>query len=140
MTRLIKRYSNRKLYDTVESRYVSHEDIAVMIREGASVYITDKDETEDLTATVLAQIIAEQGKADPSMPSSVLHELIRFNQQTVDKGLEKIGSTLQRLGVLPEGQGTASLGETCSSLTNQVDRLEKSLNRIENHVSQSTKT
>lgn len=139
MTRIIKRYSNRKLYDTRDSRYVSREDIAGMIRDGESVHITDKDEVENLTATVLAQIISEQGKTDSPMPASVLHDLIRFNQQTVDKGLEKIGSTLQKLGFFPDDEAE-KLGKTCNSLSDQIDRLEESLNRIEKQVSQSTKT
>ena len=57
--KVIKRYTNRKLYDTVESRYVTLDEIAQMIKAGAEVKIIDNRTKEDLTSVTLAQIIFE---------------------------------------------------------------------------------
>ena len=61
-TRIVKRYANRKLYDTQRSRYVTLEQIAEMIRSGEDVKIVDNNSKEDLTSITLAQIILEQEK------------------------------------------------------------------------------
>ena len=58
--RLIKRYANRKLYDTRESRYVTLQEIAEMVREAQDVKIIDNKSKEDLTRVTLAQIIYEE--------------------------------------------------------------------------------
>src|SRR6266508_3420125 len=60
--KVIKRYTNRKLYDTVESRYVTLDEIAEMIKAGAEVKIIDNRTKEDLTSVTLAQIIFEEEK------------------------------------------------------------------------------
>jgi polyhydroxyalkanoate synthesis repressor PhaR len=75
--KVIKRYTNRKLYDTVESRYVTLDEIAQMIKGGAEVKIIDNRTKEDLTSVTLAQIIFEEEKKKNQMPLSVLREIIR---------------------------------------------------------------
>jgi len=60
--RVIKRYANRKLYDTRESRYVTLQQIAKLVREGEDVAIIDNTTKEDLTNVTLAQIIYEEEK------------------------------------------------------------------------------
>ena len=74
--KIIKRYTNRKLYDTVESRYVTLDEIAEMIKQGAEVKIVDNRTKDDLTSVTLAQIIFEEEKKN-QMPLSVLREIIR---------------------------------------------------------------
>ncbi|MGD8806379.1 MAG: polyhydroxyalkanoate synthesis regulator DNA-binding domain-containing protein, partial [Chloroflexota bacterium] len=59
---LIKRYPNRKLYNTEAKQYVTLEGIAELIRQGQEVQITDHQTGEDLTAVTLTQIIFEQEK------------------------------------------------------------------------------
>src|ERR1700759_4694383 len=75
--KVIKRYTNRKLYDTVESRYVTLDEIAEMIKHGAEVKIVDNRSKDDLTSVTLAQIIFEEEKKKNRMPLSVLREIIR---------------------------------------------------------------
>jgi len=60
MAYVIKRYSNRKLYDTQESRYVTLEAIAAFVKAGEEVRVVDNDSGEDLTAVTFAQIILEE--------------------------------------------------------------------------------
>jgi polyhydroxyalkanoate synthesis repressor PhaR len=75
--KVIKRYTNRKLYDTVESRYVTLDEIAEMIKQGAEVKIVDNRSKDDLTSITLAQIIFEEEKKQNQMPLAVLREIIR---------------------------------------------------------------
>jgi polyhydroxyalkanoate synthesis repressor PhaR len=75
--KVIKRYTNRKLYDTVESRYVTLDEIAQMIKGGAEVKIIDNRSKEDLTSVTLAQIIFEEEKKRSQMPLGFLREIIR---------------------------------------------------------------
>jgi polyhydroxyalkanoate synthesis repressor PhaR len=77
--KIIKRYTNRKLYDTVESRYVTLEEIAEMIKAGADVKIVDNRTKEDLTSVTLAQIIFEEEKKTSKMSLKTLLDLIRSN-------------------------------------------------------------
>ncbi len=76
--RIIKRYSNRKLYDTSDSRYVTLLQIAEMVRAGEEVQIIDNATKEDKTDITLALIISEELKTKPrGIPLSTLKALIR---------------------------------------------------------------
>lgn len=98
--RVIKRYSNRKLYDTKDSRYVTLLQIAELVRGGEEVQIIDNNSKDDLTEVTLAQIIFEEKKANSrSVPLQTLKELI--HQRT-----EKVLSELREgpIGRLIPGQ------------------------------------
>jgi polyhydroxyalkanoate synthesis repressor PhaR len=75
--KVIKRYTNRKLYDTVESRYVTLDEIAEMIKAGQEVKVLDNRSKEDLTSVTLAQIIFEEEKKTSKMSLRMLRDLIR---------------------------------------------------------------
>ena len=75
--KVIKRYTNRKLYDTVESRYVTLDEIAEMVKGGAEVKIIDNRTKDDLTSVTLAQIIFEEEKKTSKMSLRMLRDLIR---------------------------------------------------------------
>jgi polyhydroxyalkanoate synthesis repressor PhaR len=76
--RVIKRYSNRKLYDTKDSRYVTLQQIGEMVRAGEEVQIIDNATKEDKTEVTLALIISEDLKSQPrSVPLGTLRELIQ---------------------------------------------------------------
>lgn len=81
-TRTIKRYSNRKLYDTTDSRYVTLQQIAQMIRNGDEIRVTDKSTQQDLTTATLAQIIFEEEKRAPKLPVEGLRRIIRVGLTT----------------------------------------------------------
>lgn len=83
--KIIKRYTNRKLYDTVESRYVTLDEIAEMIRSGGDVRIIDNRTKEDLTSVTLAQIIFEQEKKKARMPLDVLKNMVRSGGDTLQE-------------------------------------------------------
>jgi polyhydroxyalkanoate synthesis repressor PhaR len=93
--KVIKRYTNRKLYDTVESRYVTLDEIAQMIKGGAEVKVLDNRSKEDLTSVTLAQIIFEEEKKRSQMPLGVLREIIRHGGEAVAVFYQdKVGSRL----------------------------------------------
>jgi polyhydroxyalkanoate synthesis repressor PhaR len=82
--RIIKRYSNRKLYDTKDSRYVTLLQIAGMVRGGEEVQIIDNNTKDDLTEVTLAQIIYEEQKAHSrNVPLQTLKELIHARTEKV---------------------------------------------------------
>jgi len=80
---VIKRYSNRKLYDTDSKRYVTLEDLAEFIRQGEDVRVLDHVSGEDLTSTTLLQVIfEEQKKIGGLLPQVFLTRLIRAGGET----------------------------------------------------------
>jgi polyhydroxyalkanoate synthesis repressor PhaR len=76
-SKIIKRYSNRKLYDTERSKYVTLDEIARMIKAGEEVTIIDNETKEDLTSVTLTQIIFEEEKRESRMPLAMLRNLIQ---------------------------------------------------------------
>jgi polyhydroxyalkanoate synthesis repressor PhaR len=81
---VIKRYPNRKLYDTAAKQYVSLDGIADLIRGGADVQVVDYTTGEDLTALILMQVIVEQEKKQSGfLPQSVLAGLLQAGGDTM---------------------------------------------------------
>lgn len=77
MAVVIKKYANRRLYDTSAGRYVNLEDLATLIRKGEDVQVVDATTREDLTRVVLTQIIVEDAKGQPTgLPLELLRQLI----------------------------------------------------------------
>lgn len=75
--RTIKRYSNRKLYDTAQRHYVTLSDVASFIRKGDDINVTDYVTSADLTAQTMAQIIFEEEKKNPRVSTEVLAAIIK---------------------------------------------------------------
>jgi polyhydroxyalkanoate synthesis repressor PhaR len=101
--KIIKRYTNRKLYDTVESRYVTLDEIAEMVKGGLEVKIIDNRTKEDLTSITLAQIIFEEEKRDGQMPLGLLKRLIQGGGTAVQDFItERVGA---KVGALREEAG-----------------------------------
>src|SRR5215813_7855680 len=84
--RVIKRYANRKLYDTQRSRYVTLDQIAEMIRGGEDVKIVDNNSKEDLTTVTLAQIIFEEEKKQKSfLPLNAMRNIIQSGGERIEE-------------------------------------------------------
>jgi len=76
---VIKKYANRRLYNTASSSYVTLDHLAAMVREGTDFVVQDAKSGEDITRTVLAQIIFEQESTSQNLlPIRFLRQLIRF--------------------------------------------------------------
>src|SRR5215475_2491137 len=104
MARLVKRYSNRKLYDTSESRYVTLEEISRWVKAGEEVRVLENESGEDLTAVTFAQIILEEERKGGGFISiPLMRDLIRHGGEAlqglvgaVDRGLEAFKSVPER--------------------------------------------
>jgi polyhydroxyalkanoate synthesis repressor PhaR len=100
---LIKRYPNRKLYDTEAKRYITLEGIATLIRQGEEVNVVDHATGEDLTALTLSQIIFEQEKKQSGfLPRSVLTGLIQAGGDTLSALRRALASPLGLLRQVDE--------------------------------------
>jgi|GEM_PF-394076 len=87
--KIIKRYANRKLYDTERSKYVTLEEISEMIKAGEDVHIIDNKNKVDLTSATLAQIIFEAEKKQSKMPLSMLRNLIQTSGEALTEFFDK---------------------------------------------------
>ena len=80
---LIKKYGNRRLYDTAESRYITLEELAGIIQAGAEVRVVDAKSGADLTQATLTQIIIESRDAGQLLPVPLLTQLIRLGDDAL---------------------------------------------------------
>ncbi len=139
MPRPIKRYENRKLYDTVAKRYISLEEIGDLVRAGEEITVTDNATGSDLTAETLAKVILEeQATRRRPLPPQFLHDLLRGGGKLVGSGVAALNrnldllieASLRRLGPVKE------TSEEMARLRERLDRLEtliESLEREEKH-------
>ncbi len=79
----VKKYSNRRLYDTSDSRYITLEDLAEKVRQGEDVRVVDAKTGEDLTAATLTQVIVEGRGAARLLPVSLLIQLVRLGDDAL---------------------------------------------------------
>src|SRR6476619_2022913 len=125
----IKKYANRRLYNTGTSTYVTLEDLAAMVKEGEDFLVYDAKTGDDITRSVLAQIIFEQeNKAGQNLlPTTFLRQLIRFYgdsmQMVVPKYLEQaIASLTQEQEKFRKQIATSLSGTPFAPLEEQVRR------------------
>jgi polyhydroxyalkanoate synthesis repressor PhaR len=116
--KIIKRYQNRKLYDTDASCYVTLDEIAEMIQQGEEVSVVDNRNQKDITAATLTQIIFEkQKKSESPVPLSTLRHIIQQGDGSFSSFLSKSGDGGQL--------------DVIRSLENQVKELNLKLEAIE---------
>jgi polyhydroxyalkanoate synthesis repressor PhaR len=78
-TRIIKKYPNRRLYDTATSRYITVDDVRNLVLEHVNIKVVDARSNEDITRSILLQIITEQEeKGHPFFSAGLLEQIIRF--------------------------------------------------------------
>lgn len=99
MSVIIKRYPNRKLYNTTTKRYITLDGIASLIRQGEVVEVVDHNSGENLTALTLSQIIFEQEKKQSGfLPTSILTGLIQSGGETLGTIRRTLGAPLRLFG------------------------------------------
>lgn len=135
--RLIKRYGNRKLYDTHASRYVTLDNIAEMVRHGDEVRIIDNDTGEDLTAVTFAQIIFEEAKRNTGvMGLPVLRGIIRQGGAAIQEilsGVERGREAIDSVRELAEKRVKAiaeTAGAQARDTAKQLESAEQSGRRL----------
>jgi polyhydroxyalkanoate synthesis repressor PhaR len=146
---LIKRYPNRKLYDTEAKRYITLDDIAGLIRQGQEVRVVDYTTSEDLTALTLTQIIFEQEKKQSGfLPQAVLTGLVRAGGQTlgavqrtletsvsvlrqIDREIERRVQALINQGELDEKEGSQLIDKLLAQAPRLIDPEALSAQELE---------
>ena len=81
--RTIKKYGNRRLYDTEESRYITQEELATSVRKGIDVTVVDAKSGEDLTQVTLTQILLESRGGTRLFPTPLLFKLVRLGDDAL---------------------------------------------------------
>ncbi len=101
----IKRYANRKLYDTTDKKYITLTQLTAMIKEGVEISVADNKTGQDITASVLAKLIAHGEKeAQDNLSASALIRLIRKGGDTVADYAKKYTSIWQSTLALAEDE------------------------------------
>jgi polyhydroxyalkanoate synthesis repressor PhaR len=86
---LIKRYANRKLYNTATSRYITLKGIAELIEAGEQVRVIDNETTEDITSVTLSQILVDTERSSRRVPGTVLSDLIQRSGDVLYSALKR---------------------------------------------------
>lgn len=149
MGRIIKRYSNRKLYDTQEKHYITLENIELLIKREEEVRIVDNDSGEDITAVTLSQIIAERARKNKTYAPAVFVEMIRKGGDTMYDYARKMWQILDpAVNQQGDPRKTSSewenmintLAARCDLPTrNDIQRLAGAIDRLEQTVQELEK-
>lgn len=128
--RLIKRYENRKLYDTVDKRYVSLAEIAGFVRAGEEVTVLENATGADITAETLAKIIVDEGSKNlPLLQADSLHELVRWGGKVMTDGAQQFRRNMDRLLEASLQRLSRRFGTR-----QEMDRLRQKVDDLELHV------
>ena len=138
---LIKKYANRKLYDTRTSRYITLDGIAQLVREGHEIEVVDRDNGNDLTQVTLSQIVLEEEKRGPGRLVDAGGEMLHDRGQAL---LEYVRKTLNvpadlRYQVERRREGLETMADDAIERTlrrlriptrRDIDRINERLDRI----------
>lgn len=129
--RLIKRYNNRKLYDTSTSKYVTLADILKMVMDGVDVKIIDNDTGKDISGLTMAQILFEELKNSKGLVSfTALKNLIRLSKGSISELFEELFSSDSPLIAELRGRGRKKLDEIYSWLDKKIESALPGLTQV----------
>jgi polyhydroxyalkanoate synthesis repressor PhaR len=126
---VIKKYGNRRLYDTAGSRYVNLDDIAAFVRQGKEVKVVDAKTGQDLTRVTLTQIIMGDAKDKPTgLPLELLRQLVvasdEVRQEFVMWYLKSAFDAYQKV----QDAVQSRLGEVQSAILSPMEMMKKFIN------------
>jgi polyhydroxyalkanoate synthesis repressor PhaR len=129
-TVIIKKYGNRRLYDTSTSRYINLDEIAALVRNGTEVQVVDVKTGENLTRVTLTQIIMENAKDQPAgLPLELLRQLVmasdHVGQEFIMWYLKSAFDTYQKLQTAIQG----GLSEVQSAALSPLSMMKKLVQR-----------
>ena len=144
---IIKKYSNRRLYDTIHKKYVTLDEIANLIKDGSEIKVLDSQTDEDITKIVLMQVVLESEKnKEDILPTSFLHMLIKYGNRmardffenyftimfqpylSIQEGMKKNLQLWQETGLIPPGIRYPVIGspfETLAGHSEKPNNIEK---------------
>ncbi len=108
-TVLIKKYGNRRLYDTGDSRYITLDELATKVRGGTDVRVVDAQTGDDLTQASLVQVVLETGNAAKFLPTQLLTQMIRLSDDSLAEFFSRYVTNALDL-YLQAKRGVQSLG------------------------------
>jgi polyhydroxyalkanoate synthesis regulator phasin len=136
---LIKKYANRKLYDTRTSRYITLEGIAELVRDGHEIKVVDRENGQDLTQVTLSQIVLSAEKHGPARMSDggALHErgqaLLDYVRKTLNVPADLVNQMERRRGDL-EGMVDEAIERALRRLRipsrNDIDSINRRLDQL----------
>jgi polyhydroxyalkanoate synthesis repressor PhaR len=138
---LIKKYANRKLYDTRTSRYITLEGIAELVREGHEIKVVDRDNGHDLTQVTLSQVVLSQEKRGPAglvdAGGEVIHErgqaLLDYVRKTLNVPSD-LKTQMERRREDLEGRADEAMAGALRRLRipshTDIDRINARLDRL----------
>ncbi|MBI4041826.1 MAG: polyhydroxyalkanoate synthesis regulator DNA-binding domain-containing protein [Deltaproteobacteria bacterium] len=140
--KIIKRYQNRKLYDTTRSRYVTLWDLAKMIQQGEDLRVMDNQTNEDITCATLTQIIFEtEKKSNHLLPLHLLQDIIKssggsissFFEKTLKSGFEKTFKSGAREIAHVKGELQKKLDALTGKipLQHEIEKLQRKIKQLE---------
>ena len=144
---LIKKYANRKLYDTRTSRYITLEGIAQLVRDGHEITVVDRDDGRDLTQVTLSQVVLEEEKRGPARlvdaGGEMLHDrgqaLLDYVRRTLMPG-ELVSEVERRRGNV-EGMIDEAIERTLKQLRlpsrHDIDRINERLDKLSAELKRS---
>jgi len=129
MARLVKRYSNRKLYDTSESRYVTLDEIGRWVKAGEEVKIVENESGEDLTAVTFAQIILEEERRKTGLLSlRLMRDLIQHGEAALANLAATVGSGIEAIRTAPERAGRRL--QELTQVSERLDEMQKTIDEV----------
>lgn len=142
---LIKKYANRKLYDTRTSRYITLEGIAQLVRDGHEIKVVDRDNGHDLTQVTLSQIVLSEEKRGPARlvdaGGDALHDrgqaLLDYVRKTLNVPAELRSRVEQRRGdleVMADDAIESALRRLRIPTHHDVERINQRLDRISSQL------
>lgn len=142
---VVRKYGNRRLYRTDESRYVTLDELASLVREGLEFVVHDAKSGEDLTGVVLAQVILEEEKQSPggAFPVPLLRQLIQLRDERLrnfviydlprltDIYLESQEATAETLDMAVRGSVDSGEAAVITQLASVKEQLAQILDSLE---------
>lgn len=138
---LIKKYANRKLYDTQTSHYITLEGIADLVRDGHTIQVVDRDSGQDLTQVILSQIVLSEEKRGPARlmdaGADALHDrgqaLLDYVRKTLNVPGDLVGQVERRRGdveAMVDDAIERALRRLRIPSRHDVDRLSKRIDEL----------
>ena len=146
--RIIKRYGNRKLYDTEAKRYLTLEEVCALVQDGAEVRVLDQATGEDITGRTLSRAVLTPKSGEGGLSLAALRELIQKGRDELRRGVkgvqenvqatraglehwvdERIGAAFQGLHI-PTPRDLKRIEQRQQSLERRVEQLQRRLDKL----------
>lgn len=124
-TRIIKKYPNRRLYDTEVSRYITLEEVRLLVMENVKFRVLDKNTHEDITRSILLQVIADQEEGgNPIFTTELLIRVIRFYGDPMQASITRYLELSMQLFVQKQHQFAEQLKQMLGQAQSPVQLLK----------------